>query len=56
MRRARWRCEYFAALNAKLDVLLAELNAVLGTDLAGFNAAVHNEGIPPVSVNPKATR
>jgi hypothetical protein len=48
--------EYFAALNGKLDALLAELNAVFGTELAGFNAAVKEAGIPPVAVLPKGER
>jgi len=36
-----------------LDGLLAELNTVFGTDLAGFNAAVTEAGIPPVAFLPK---
>jgi len=48
--------EYFVNLNAKLDALLAELNTVFGTDLAGFNAAVTEAGIPPVAVLPKGEK
>ena len=48
--------EYFAELNAKLDALLAELNAVFRTDLADFNAAVKEAGIPPVAVLPKGEK
>jgi hypothetical protein len=45
--------EYFAMLNAKLGALLAELNALFGKDLADFDAAVTEAGIPPVAVLPK---
>ncbi len=45
--------EYFAALNAKLDALLAELETLFGSDLADFNAAVKEAGILPVAVLPK---
>jgi photosystem II stability/assembly factor-like uncharacterized protein len=45
--------EYFTMLSGKLDALLAQLNELFRTDLAGFNAAVTQAGIPPVSVLPK---
>jgi photosystem II stability/assembly factor-like uncharacterized protein len=48
--------EYLAELTAKLDALLAETNAVFERDLAGFNAAVQDAGIPPVSVLPRSDR
>jgi hypothetical protein len=45
--------EYFTMLSGNLDALLAQLNELFRTDLAGFNAAVTQAGIPPVSVLPK---
>ncbi|MGE5347524.1 MAG: WD40/YVTN/BNR-like repeat-containing protein [Acidithiobacillales bacterium] len=44
--------EYYAELKAKLDALLSEMNGLLGKDLADFNAAVRDAGIPPVAVLP----
>jgi photosystem II stability/assembly factor-like uncharacterized protein len=44
--------EYYAELKAKLDAILSEMNGVFGKDLADFNAAVRDAGIPPVSVLP----
>ncbi len=44
--------EYYAELKAKLDTLLSEMNGLLGKDLADFNAAVRDAGIPPVAVLP----
>ena len=48
--------EYYAELKAKLDAVLADLNTVLDKDLADFNAAVRDAGIPAVSVPPKTAK
>jgi photosystem II stability/assembly factor-like uncharacterized protein len=45
--------EYYAELKTKLDAVLSDLNGVLDKDLAEFNAAVRDAGIPAVSVPPK---
>ncbi len=44
---------YSKEVGAKLASILAELDAVVGKDLAEFNAAVRKEEIPPVVVLPR---
>ncbi len=44
---------YYAELKAKLEGVLADLAGVFDKDLADFNAAVRDAGIPAVSVPPK---
>lgn len=48
--------EYYAELKAKLDALLAEMHRIFEKDLADFNAAVHDAGVPPVAVLPKSEK
>jgi hypothetical protein len=48
--------QYYAELKAKLDAVLAEMNGIFDKDLAEFNAAVRDAGIPPVAVLPKSEK
>jgi hypothetical protein len=43
---------YYRQIRAQLDAILAELKAVLDSDLAEFNKAVRAAEIPPVVVPP----
>jgi hypothetical protein len=45
--------EYYGVLKARLDAILAELQAVLDQDVKKFNQAVEAAGIPPVTAAPK---
>jgi hypothetical protein len=48
--------QYYADLKAKLDGVLKDLTGVFTNDLADFNAAVRDAGIPPVAVLPKGDK
>jgi hypothetical protein len=45
--------EYYEVLKARLDAVLAQLQAVLDHDVKEFNQAVEAAGIAPVTASPK---
>ena len=48
--------QYYAELKGKLDGVMADLSGIFEKDLAEFNMAVRDAGIPPVAVLPKSEK